>query len=61
MRYFGIGYWTFLDGGMVAIGGLVTAVSLKHFLSTAKHRRIFDRKLKDQMHLELEPSLVEKI
>ncbi len=53
MRYFGLGYWTFLDGGLIAIGGLSSVIGLKNFLNTTKHKRHFDKVLKYHLLLDL--------
>ena len=47
MRYFGFGFWTTLDAGIVVIGTALAIYGSSRFITTVKFQRIYERKMKD--------------
>jgi uncharacterized membrane protein YidH (DUF202 family) len=59
IRYFGLGPWTLLDGGLVVFGAVATVVGLRGFMVTRRLERKFTERLAPflDMTADLEPSM----
>ena len=57
MRYFGLGSWTMLDAGLMAIGVVMTLYGVRSFILTRKNEKRFAGRLRGFLTLdsELEP------